>query len=77
MKLYDSNAGELLTIADLKRDFIALSTDEPWNHAIDFKTELFILLMDTINGRNDCDIVGPTPKETERIILKLRKEVIS
>lgn len=77
MKLYDIDADKFLTLADLKRDFITLSASEPWNYANNFKAQLFVLMMDTINGRNNCDIIGPTPKETDRIIFKLRKEVIS
>ena len=59
----------------IKSDYEEFRKIEPWNHADTFRTELLEIIMATINGRNDLDLVGPTPAEVCRIIDKLRKEV--
>lgn len=75
MKLYDFNAEKELSLSELFSDWKAFKTAEPWNHAENFKTELFEILMATINGRNDCEVVGPTASELDRIIRRIRREM--
>lgn len=65
-----------ITLQQLKNDYNELKKSEPLNHAEDFKTEYYILLMDTINGRNDIELSGLVPKEISNIIIKLRRECI-
>lgn len=70
LDLYDMREYPLPAIHDEWKD---ARSAEPYNHADDFMTELFEILMATINGRNDLDVVGLTPTETCRYIIRLRK----
>ena len=72
MTLYDANTDRTLTLTDLYRDWQTFRAEDPFNHADDFTTELYEILMATINGRNDCDIVGLTPSETCDYIIAIR-----
>ena len=72
MRLYDKQVERELSLPDLFRDWEAFRKEEPWNHCESFRDEMLNILMDTINGRNDCELIGMTPNETERIINKLR-----
>ena len=73
MKFIDLTDGREYTLADLKRDWIRFREEGPWNHAADFHTELFEILMATVNGRNELDIIGMTPREIDRLIQRLRR----
>ena len=75
MKFLDLNDGRVYTLSGLKKDWETFRAEDPENHAPDFKTELFEILMATINGRNDLEIIGPTPRETSNIILRLRAQL--
>lgn len=72
MKLVDMNDGREHSAADLKRDWTTFRQEEPENHAADFRTELFEIIMATINGRNDLETIGPTPRELSAMIDRLR-----
>ena len=72
VKLYDENDRKELTLLDLFRDWKRLRKDEPWNCQESFRDELHEILMATINGRNDLDVIGMTPAETSRYILRIR-----
>ena len=75
MKLYDIEAEKVFSLPELFADWKTFKTEEPWNHAENFKTELFEILMATINGRNDCEVVGTTASELDRIIRRIRREI--
>ena len=60
-------------LSDLKADWERFRKEDPENHATDFKTELFEILMATVNGRNDLEIIGMTPAEQEKMIARLRR----
>ena len=75
MKFLDMYTDEILTIADLKRDYIDLKHEDPENHAETFKVEFYEILMATVNGRNDLEIVGMTAKEVSNYIIRLRSEI--
>ena len=77
MRFIDLNDDQVYTMGDLKKDWEVFRAEDPENHAPDFKTELFEILMATINGRNDLDIIGMTPKETSRFILRLREQILN
>ena len=77
MRFIDLNDSRTYTIADLKKEWEELRAADPENHAQDFKTELFEILMATVNGRNDLDIIGPTPRETSNIIIRLRAQLLN
>ena len=75
MKLIDLNDDRVYTPADLKRDWAQFRKEDPENHATSFKIEFFEILMATINGRNDLEITGLTPRETSNLILRLRAQL--
>lgn len=72
MKLFDMNTEKLYSLQELKTEYLLFKTDDPLNHAETFKTELFEILMATINGRNDCDVAGLLPAELTRYINRIR-----
>ena len=72
MKFIDLTDGREFTLADLKHDWAGFREEDPWNHAADFRTEFFEILMATVNGRNELEIIGMTPRETDRLIRRLR-----
>ena len=75
MKFIDLNDDREYTVADLKRDWAQFREEDPDNHAASFRIEFFEILMATINGRNDLEITGLTPRETSNYIIKLRSEI--
>ena len=75
MRFIDLNDDHTYTLADLKKDWEEFHTEDSENHTPDFKTEFFEILMATINGRNDLDIIGLTPQETSRLIIRLRAQL--
>lgn len=75
MKFIDLNDDRVYTIADLKKDWQEFQAEDPENHADRFKIEFFEILMATINGRNDLEIIGLTPREVSNYIIRLRSEI--
>ena len=75
MQFIDLNDEQVYTPADLKRDWTQFRAEDPENHAERFKIEFFEILMATINGRNDLEITGLTPRETSNLILRLRAQL--
>ena len=75
MKFIDLNDDSAYTIADLKRDWAQFRKDDPGNHAERFQIEFFEILMATVNGRNDLEIVGLTSREINNTILRLRAQL--
>ena len=75
MRFIDLNDDSVITLSDLKAEWETLRIAEPDNHAADFQTELFEIMMATVNGRNDLEIVGPTPSGVSHIIENLRKRI--
>ena len=71
MKLVDTVTEQEYSLSDLFYEWLDLRAEDPWNHSIHFPTEFLDVLMATINGRNDLDIVGLTPAETSRYIIRL------
>ena len=74
MKFIDLNDDREYTVADLKRDWAQFREEDPDNHAASFRIEFFEILMATINGRNDLEIIGLTPREISNIIIRLRAQ---
>lgn len=77
MQFIDLNDDRVYTIADLKKDWQEFREEDPENHAPDFKTEIFAILMATINGRNDLEILGLTHREVNNLILRLRAQLLN
>jgi hypothetical protein len=75
MKFIDLNDDHVYTIADLKKDWQEFREEDPENHADRFKIEFFEILMATVNGRNDLEIIGLTPREVSNYIIRLRSEI--
>lgn len=75
MRLKEIDTGRELTLPELHREWQAFRSEDTVNHADDFMTELFEILMATVNGRNDCDVVGLTPTETSDYIISIRKAI--
>ena len=71
MTFIDLNDEHVYTISDLKRDWAQFREEDPDNHAESFRIEFFEILMATINGRNDLEIVGMTPREISNYITAL------
>ena len=76
MKFIDLNDDRGYTVADLKRDWEALRAEDPENHGESFQIELLEILMATINGRNDLEIIGMTPQEVSNYIIRLRDRIL-
>lgn len=75
MKFIDLNDDHIYTIADLKKDWQEFRAEDPEKHADRFKIEFFEILMATINGRNDLEIIGLTPREVSNYIISLRSKI--
>ena len=75
MRFADLNDDCVYTIADLKKEWQEFREEDPENHADRFKIEFFEILMATINGRNDLEIIGLTPREVSNYIIRLRSEI--
>lgn len=76
MKFIDLNDDRVYTVADLKKDWEALWAEDPENHAESFQIEMLEILMATINGRNDLEIIGMTPREVSNYIIRLREKAL-
>ena len=77
MKFIDLNDERIYTIADLKRDWQEFRTEDPESYAERFKIEFFEILMATINGRNDLEIIGLTPRETSGFLITQRTQLLN
>ena len=77
MRFIDLNDNRVYTLSDLHTDWQAFRAEDPENHAESFRIEFFEILMATINGRNDLDIIGMTPRETSNLILRLRAQLLN
>ena len=75
MRFIDLNDDQEYTVADLKRDWTQFREEDPDNHAASFQIEFFEILMATINGRNDLEITGLTPREISNYIISLRAQL--
>ena len=72
MKLTDMYNGRDYSLCDLHGEWKSFRAEDPVNHSASFLCEFFEILMASVNGRNDLDIVGLTPSETSRYITRLR-----
>ncbi len=75
MKFIDLNDDRVYTLSDLHTDWQVFRAEDPENHAESFRIEFFEILMATINGRNDLEILGLTSREVSNIILRLRAQL--
>ena len=75
MKLIDMYDGKMYSLYDLYKEYKVFRSEDPENHADNFQTELFEILIATVNGRNDMDVVGMTAKEINNYIIRIRKRI--
>ena len=75
MRFIDLNDDKVYTLQDLHHDWAQFRQENPENHAESFRIEFFEILMATINGRNDLEIIGLTPREVSNYIIRLRSEI--
>ena len=72
MKLYDENTEKQYSLFELYNDWLVFRSEDAWNHSACFAAELYEILMATVNGRNDCSVIGLTPAEVSRYIIRIR-----
>lgn len=77
MKFVDLNDNSVITLSEIRKDWADARAEDPENTAPDFLTEIFEILVATVNGHNDLEIVGPTPRETDRLIQRLRARLLN
>ena len=77
MRFIDLNDDKVYTLQDLHRDWAQLRQENPENHAESFRIEFFEILMATINGRNDLEILGMTRQEISSLTLRLRAQLLN
>ncbi len=75
MQFKEMDSGTILTVKDLHRDWATLKEVEPENHCATFKAELLEIILATINGRNDLEIIGMTGKEVSNVVSKLMRQI--
>ncbi len=75
MKFQDMDTDQIYGIKDLHKDWKTFKEEDPDNHCETFKAELLEIIMATINGRNDLQIIGMTGKEVSSIVMKLMKQI--
>ena len=76
MKFIDLNDDRVYNLQDLHHDWAQFRQEDPENHAESFQMEMLEILMATINGRNDLEIIGMTPQEVSNYIIRLRDRVL-
>ena len=77
MRFIDLNDDRVYTLSDLHTDWRTFRAEDPENHAESFRIEFFEILMATINGRNDLEILDLTHREISNIILRLRAQLLN
>ena len=77
MKFMDLNDRRTYTLPEIRKEWELLRNQEPENHAQDFRTEIFEILMATVNGRNDLEVIGLTHRETDKLIRRLRAQLLN
>lgn len=73
MRFVDMNDDRIYSVADLWKDWQAFREEDPENHAETFTAELLEIILATINGRNDLEIIGATPREISNFAEALMK----
>ena len=77
MRFIDLNDDRVYTLQDLHRDWTQFRAEDPDNHAENFQIEFFEILMATVNGRNDLEILGLTHREVNELTLRLRAQLLN
>ncbi len=75
MRFIDDWQEPVITLRDLKAEWVVMHQQEPYNFADTFKEHLLNLILATINYRNDMEIIDMTPAEVQRFINGLRRRI--
>ncbi len=75
MQFIDLNDTRVYTLQDLHTDWQEFREEDPENHADCFQIEFHEILMATINGRNDLEILGLTHREVSDLTLRLHSKI--
>ena len=77
MQFIDLNDNSVTTLSQIHMDWANARAEDPENTAPNFLTEIFEILLATVNGRNDLEIIGLTHRETDRLIQRLRTQLLN
>lgn len=75
MRFKDTLSGDIYTLQTLYRDYVRFRTEDPDLYPDSFQIELLNILLATINGGNDLEVIGLSPAELNRFILRLWKKL--
>lgn len=75
MVFVDLNDGTVITEDTLKQEWKAGREEDPENTPGSFEVYLLEVILATINGRNDLEIIGVTPRETMDYIETIREKI--
>ena len=75
MRFRDLETGAELPLTYIAAEYHAMRRIEPENHADTLAGEVLNLMMATISGRNDLEIVGMKPREIGQMIYKLARRI--
>lgn len=73
--LYDHWTEKTVSLQQLKREYTEFKRNDKDNFPDSFTEYLYIILIDTINGRNDCTIANMTAKEAASFIERLEGRI--
>ena len=77
MQFIDLNDNSVTTLSQIHRDWANARDEDSENTAPNFLTEIFEILLATVNGRNDLEIIGLTHRETDRLIQRLHAQLLN
>lgn len=73
--LYDHWTEKTVSLQQLKTEYMEFKRNDTDNFPDSFTEYLYIILIDTINGRNDCTIANMTAKEAASFIERLEGRI--
>lgn len=74
MTFIDRNDDRSYSLRDIYSDWKQARTEEPEETLPTFAAEALEVIRCAISGRNDLDVIGPTPRELDRIVRRLRTQ---
>ena len=75
--LYDHWTEKAISLQQLKTEYMEFKRNDSNNFPDSFTEYLYIVLLDTINGRNDCSIANMTAKEACSFIERLQARILA
>lgn len=74
MYLLNRETGKTESLQDIKHAWNIFRAQDSANHADVFPRELYTIIMDSVNGRNDYSVIGFTCAELSAFIRSLREK---